>query len=97
LARLEAELFLLGHWKNFDEIEDSLNLEELQAILVAAREQEHSRQKFAAALKGVDLDAGSNNEETSFEDVKRRAEAKLRGVSEEQIEFSDIGIAVFED
>jgi len=96
LAKLEAELFLLGHWKNFDEIEENLNLDEVRIILGAAREQEYSRQKFAAALKGVDLDA-TRGSDTSFEDVKRRAEAKVRGVSEEQIEFANIGIAIIEE
>ncbi len=97
MARLEAELFLLGHWKNFDEIEENLNLDELQTILEASREQEYNRQKFAAALKGVDLDENSGKSDSSFDDVKRRAQSKLSGVSEETLEFADIGIAVFEE
>ncbi len=97
MAKLEAELFLLGHWKNFDEIEDNLNLEELQTILEASREQEYNRQKFAAALKGVDLDEKTGNTDSSFEEVKRRAQAKVSGISEEEIEFSQIGIAVIEE
>lgn len=95
---MEAEVFLLGHWKNFEEIEDNLTLDELQSILEASREQEYRRQKFAAALKGVDLDAQKkDSNDLSFEEIKRRAEAKLRGVSEEEIEFSTIGIAVIEE
>lgn len=95
---MEAEVFLLGHWKNFEEIEDNLTLDELQAILEASREQEYRRQKFAAALKGVDLDAQKGGSgDASFEEVKRRAEAKLRGVSEEEIEFSEIGIGIIEE
>jgi hypothetical protein len=75
-----------------------LSLDELQAILEASREQEYKRQKFAAALKGIDLDEqrGQSND-SSFEEVKRRAEAKLRGVSEEELEFTDIGIGVVEE
>lgn len=76
-------------------MEENLTLAEMEAILDASRDQERSRQKFAAALKGVDLDEGQKD--TSFEDVKRRAEAKARGVSEEQVEFADIGIAIFEE
>lgn len=72
-------------------------MDELQAILSASREQEHRRQKFAAALKGIDLDAESNKSNSSFDEVKRRAEAKLRGVSEEEVGFGDIGIAVIEE
>ncbi len=95
-------MFLLGHWKNFEQLEENLNLFELQAILDAAREQEYSRQKFAAALKGVNLDEqpkGSEDDSKppTFEDIKRRAEAKARGVSEEHLGFADIGIAVEEE
>ncbi|UTN92294.1 tail assembly chaperone [Streptomyces phage Stigma] len=97
LAQLEAEVFLLGHWKNFEEIEDNLTLDELQAILEAARDKEYRGQKFAAALKGIDLDEKTGNNDTSFDDIKRRAEAKLHGVSEDEIEFSNIGIAVIEE
>jgi hypothetical protein len=86
----------LGHWKNFEEIEENLTIKELEVILDASRKQEYARQKFAAALKGVDLDEGKSDTPT-FEDIKRRAEAKNRGISEEQLEFADIGIAVFEE
>ncbi|AXH68753.1 hypothetical protein SEA_COMRADE_38 [Streptomyces phage Comrade] len=63
----------------------------------AARDKEYRGQKFAAALKGIDLDEKTGNNDTSFDDIKRRAEAKLHGVSEDEIEFSNIGIAVIEE
>jgi hypothetical protein len=82
-------------------MEENLTIQELEAILDASREQEYSRQKFAAALKGIDLDEGKNKRDGSdtptFEDIKRRAEAQARGVTEEQLEFADIGIAVVEE
>ena len=87
-------------WKNFDELEENITVEELNHILEAAREQEYERKKFAAALKGIDLDEKNNrgNADTpTFEDIKRRAEAKARGMTEEQIELADIGIAVIEE
>jgi hypothetical protein len=89
----------LGQWKNFEEIEENLTLKEVEVILEASREQEYNRQKFAAALKGVDLDEnrGKNDDTPTFEDIKRRAEAKTRGVSEEVVEFANIGIAVIEE
>ena len=92
-------MFLLGHWKNFEEIEENLTLKELEVILQAARDQEYSRQKFAAALKGVNLDESktSGDKELTFEDIKRRAQAKVTGISEEQLEFADIGIAIVEE
>lgn len=88
---------LLGHWKNIEELENSLCLQEMQAILEANQRQEFQRQKFAAALKGVELPDPEAEGVTSFDDVKRRAEAKLRGTSEEQIAFSEVGILIEED
>lgn len=96
LAELEAEAFLLGQWKNFEEMEDNLSLPELNAVLNAAREQEYNRRKFAAALKGVDLEESSSQEsaEERFERIKRQAQALASGKSETEIEFSDLGIGV---
>jgi hypothetical protein len=90
---------LLGIWKNFDEIEDSLNVFEINAIRDAARKRDHERRKFEAMLhKGVDLDEGSSSDGTpTFDDIKRRAEAKLRGISEEAHELGEIGIQIIEE
>jgi phytoene/squalene synthetase len=52
---------LLGHWKNFDELETNLSLEELTALLEASRKKDFEDKKFAAALQGVDLDDPSEN------------------------------------
>ncbi len=88
-------------WKNFDELEENLSIQEVEVLLDASREQEYQKQKFAAALKGIDLDEQSgksgSDDTPSFEDIKRRAEAKARGVSEDQLAFADIGIAMFEE
>jgi len=72
-------------------MEENLTLAELYEILEATREREHERRKFAAALKGVNLDE-EQGENSSFEEVKRRAEAKLRGMSEEQLGMEEIGV-----
>jgi hypothetical protein len=88
---------LLGHWKNFEEIENSLTLEEVQILLDAQRRSEFQKQKFAAALKGVELPDPDSEGLPTFEDVKRRAQAKASGMSEDQIAFMDVGILVLED
>lgn len=93
-----AEIFLLGIWRNFDEIEDALNIFEINAIRDAARKRDHDRRKFEAMLhKGVDLDKDVKTDVPSFEDIKRRAEARNSGVSEEAIEFAGIGIKIIEE
>lgn len=95
---------LLGLWKNIQDLEDSLNLEELELIVKAARDKEHREQAFLAALKGIDIDADNENTETPeerLERIKRRAEAKAAGMTEEEIdrkaeyeELSGFGIEV---
>jgi hypothetical protein len=52
---------LLGHWKNFDELESSLSIDELNALLKASRDKEEREMKFFAAINGVELD---ENQET---------------------------------
>lgn len=71
LAKLEAELFLLGIWKDYDELESSLSLPELTATLHSKRDLDYQEKKFAAAIQGVDLDeqSGKQNE---WEEMKAR-------------------------
>lgn len=86
---MEAEAFLLGHWKNFEELEANISLPELEAILTAAREREHARNKFAAALQGHDLDGNNESVEERFRKAELAAHAQLAGKSEEEYELSD--------
>jgi hypothetical protein len=85
---------MLGIWKNFEEMEENLTLAELEKLLEAKRDQDFQNKKFAAALKGVNLDDPADEDAPTFEEVKRRADAKLRGVSTEMLEFAEIGIGI---
>jgi hypothetical protein len=77
LAKLESEAFLIGIWKDYDELESSLSLPELTATLEAKREIDYQEKKFLAAIQGVDLDAQSNkNEENAWEAMKARVFSK---------------------
>ena len=60
---------MLGHWKNFDELESSISLEELTAILDASRKKEYEDKKFSAAIQGVELD-GEEEEVRDIVDLK---------------------------
>lgn len=60
----------------------------------AARRRDDRQNKFAAALKGINLDEEKDPEATTFEDVVRRAEAKLAGKTEEEVALEEIGFAV---
>ncbi|QJD50805.1 tail assembly chaperone [Streptomyces phage Bmoc] len=85
---------MLGIWKNFEEIEENLTLAELEKLLEVKRDQDFQEKKFVAALKGISLDDPNEGDAPSFEDIKRRAEAKAKGVSAEALEFAEIGIGI---
>jgi len=77
LAKLESEAFLIGIWKDYDELEMSLSLPELTATLEAKRELDYQEKKFFAAIQGVDLDAQSGKEEDNpWEAMKARVFSK---------------------
>lgn len=81
LAKLEAEIFTLGIWKNFDELESSLCMPELMAILESRRELDYNEKKFLAAMQGVDLDeASKKNEPDPWEAMKARVAAQVSGI-----------------
>jgi hypothetical protein len=76
LAKLESEVFLLGIWKDYQELEESLSMPELLATLMIKRELDHTEKKFLAALQGVNLDEqaedGKQRGQKEWEDLKAR-------------------------
>ena len=73
LASLEAEAFLLGIWKDYEELESSISLPELTKTLEIKRELDYSEKKFLAAMQGVDLDEQTGRkEENAWEKMKAR-------------------------
>jgi hypothetical protein len=73
LAALESEVFLLGIWKDYEELESSMSMPELSATLNAKREAEYAEKKFLAAMQGVDLDEQSGRKaEDPWEAMKAR-------------------------
>jgi hypothetical protein len=84
---------LLGIWKNVAELEECLSLPELEAMLKASREQENRRNKFAAALKGINLDEEEEDVNMRQEIVQRRVEARLNGEDPDAAEWGAYGIA----
>ena len=90
---MEGEALLLGNWKNIEEMEEALTLEELEVLIRAGREKEHRMMKFYAAFKGVNLDEDSDTKDR-FDAVQRRAEAKLSGKTEEELEWEELGIDI---
>jgi hypothetical protein len=73
LAKLEAEVFLLGIWKDYAELEINLSMPELLITLESKRDLDYQEKKFLAAIQGVDID--KNNAESSgnkWEEMKAR-------------------------
>jgi hypothetical protein len=78
LAKLESEVFLLGIWKDYQELELSLSMPELMATLEVSRELDYAEKKFMAAIQGVDLDkqSGKGKGQEEWEDMKARVFSK---------------------
>jgi hypothetical protein len=73
LAKLEAEVFLLGIWKDYQQLELSLSMPELLITLELKRDLDYQEKKFLAAIQGVDLDKNSGQSSgNKWEDMKAR-------------------------
>jgi hypothetical protein len=72
LAKLESEVFLLGIWKDYQELEISLSMPELLATLASKRELDYEEKKFLAAIQGVDLEGEQQKGQKEWEDMKAR-------------------------
>lgn len=75
LVKLESEVFLLGIWKDYEELETSMSMPELTATLNIKRELDYSDKKFLAAIQGVDLDKNTK-QSNAWEEMKARVFSK---------------------
>ena len=78
LVKMESEVFMLGAWKNYEDLEKSLSMTELINILSSKRELDYEEKKFLAAMQGVDLDkeTGQSRGQKEWEDLKARVFSK---------------------
>jgi hypothetical protein len=72
LLKLESEVFLLGAWKNYDDLELSLSMPELLTTISTRRELDHNEKKFLAAIQGVDIDKDKDKGEDAWQAMKDR-------------------------
>lgn len=75
LAKLEAEVFLIGIWKDYEELEVSLSMPELMTTLEVKRDMDYQDKKFQASIQGIDLDKNSDKS-NAWEDMKARVFSK---------------------
>lgn len=66
----------MGNWKNYDELEDQLSVDELLATLNAQRKLRYEEQKFLAMIQGIDI---SDNDTTSDITDLKGAQAVQQG------------------
>ena len=77
LLKIESEVFILGIWKNYDELETSLSINELMEILSRNRELDYEEKRFFAAIQGVDIEKGTEKDsQKKWEDMKARVFSK---------------------
>ena len=84
LAKLEAELFQLGIWRDYDELERSLSMPELSITLELKREADYEQKKFLAAIQGVDIEAGAE-EPDAWEKLKAKVANKGKDIDPNDI------------
>lgn len=88
MAGLESEVFLIGRWDNFDDLEEKLTLDELTTIAKAIYDKDNSNRRFAAAIQGIDIDNPDNGEPGEMVDISQwgdlRQEIDAGGLSFEE-------------
>lgn len=84
LAELESEVFLLGIWKDYEELESSMSMPEIIATLKIKRDLDYSQKKFLAAMQGVDLDKASDKS-NAWEEMKARVFSKGKAADSKDI------------
>lgn len=77
MAALEAEVFVAGNWKSYEELENEMSIPELIHTINHLRNAEYEKRKFAAALKGVDIDGEGS--EDPIEKARKANRAKSMG------------------
>jgi hypothetical protein len=72
LVKLESEVFTLGIWKNYDDLETHISMPELMAIISGRRELDYEEKKFLAAVQGIDIEKNEERGQKEWEDLKAR-------------------------
>lgn len=66
-------------------------MEQLQAVLEAARQRDWEHKKFLAAIKGINLD-GNEEKVDKVQEIKDRVSAAQEGLSFDEFEWKKAGL-----
>lgn len=80
----------MGHWENYEELEERLSMPELLATLEAIHKSKWKDYKFQAAMQGVSLPDAGADDEVTFEEIERRAALKAQGIDPNSIDSKDV-------
>ena len=72
LAKIESEVFLLGIWKDYEDLEASMSMPEILSTISSKRELDLEEKKFMASIQGIELDGGKEKEPDPWEAMKAR-------------------------
>lgn len=77
---------MLGVWSNFEDLEESLSINELLAILKTINKEKYEEVKVHAALQGVDLDnqQGGSSGDVDFNELVKQKQRDMMQMKIEQ-------------
>ena len=85
---------LPGTWKSFDDLEDSLTIDELILLMETFNEYISESRNFDAALQGVDLSKGESS--SKFDEIVADVQEELTGMDSDMNSLSQVGIGFME-
>jgi hypothetical protein len=73
---------LLGIWKNYEELEESMSLDELLVTIDASRKRAKEEHRFLAAIQGVDIgeSSGDGPQQLNITDIAHDTRSEGFGV-----------------
>lgn len=77
---MEARVFLLGIYKNYEELEENMSMPELLGTLEAHEKEKFKDRQFMAATQGVELNDPFATG-PSLDDIKKRVAARGSGMA----------------
>lgn len=79
-------MFLLGQWKNFDDLEESVTLDELVQIFNSLTERENRRMEFQARMAGAEIKGDSDNTQKQASTEPNSLADRLRAKKQEKLQ-----------
>lgn len=79
---------MAGKWKNFEELEESLSVDELMLILKTINKRDYEQRQFEAAIQGIDIEKSGRSNipmEGGEVDLNALVERKQNELAQQQL------------